>query len=83
MVGTLRALIEPASAMPLLPENDAAVTMLRNHCASPCLSRWRNVEFVVKRVKAAKDNFILGEVDDVMQVRQGQAGKAADISLLG
>jgi hypothetical protein len=23
----------------------------------------------VKRVKAAKDNFILGEVDDVMQVR--------------
>jgi hypothetical protein len=38
---------------------------------------------VVKRVKAAKDNFILGEVDDVMQVRQGQAGKAADTSLLG
>lgn len=34
----------------------------------PCY-RWRNVEFVVKRVKAAKDNFILGEVDDVMQVR--------------
>lgn len=30
--------------------------------------RWRNVEFVVKRVKAAKYNFILGEVDDVMQV---------------
>jgi hypothetical protein len=39
--------------------------------------------FFLKHVKAAKDNFILGEVDDVMQVRQGQAGKAADISLLG
>lgn len=35
---------------------------------SCCAYRWRNVEFVVKRVKAAKDNFILGEVDDVMQV---------------
>lgn len=38
-------------------------------CVFGCACRWRNVEFVVKRVKAAKDNFILGEVDDVMQVR--------------
>lgn len=37
-------------------------------CVAPEICRWRNVEFVVKRVKAAKDNFILGEVDDVMQV---------------
>lgn len=34
------------------------------------VSRWRGVEFEVKHFKDLKDVYILGEVDDVLQVSQ-------------
>lgn len=39
--------------------------------------RWRGVEFVVRRFKETKDVFILGQVDDVLQVRWGVVCAAA------
>jgi hypothetical protein len=40
--------------------------ILSTQCVLLC--RWRSVEFGVRRFKDLKEVYILGEVDDVMQV---------------
>lgn len=55
-------------AVALLSEASSWQVLLNVHCSN-FVCRWRAVEFSVRRFKDLKEVYILGEVDDVMQVR--------------